>query len=70
MFLIKEKKQLNQNTVSMTVEAPKIAGKARPGQFVIIRGDEKGERIPLTIAGYDLREGTVTVIFQAVAHQR
>lgn len=54
----------------MTVEAPKIAGKARPGQFVIIRGDEKGERIPLTIAGYDLREGTVTVIFQAVAHQR
>lgn len=66
MFLIKEKKQLNQNTVSMTVEAPKIAGKARPGQFVIIRGDEKGERIPLTIAGYDLREGTVTVIFQAV----
>ncbi len=66
MFLIKEKKILNQNTVSMTVEAPRIAAKARPGQFVILRGDEKGERVPLTIAGYDPAAGTVTVIFQAV----
>ncbi len=66
MFIVKEKKILNKNTISITVNAPKIAKKARPGQFVIIRGDEKGERIPLTISGYDADKGTVTVIFQAV----
>ena len=51
MFLVKENTVLNPNTVRMTVEAPMIARKAKPGQFVIIRGDEKGERIPLTISG-------------------
>ena len=66
MFSIKQKKVLNPNTVLIKVDAPRIAAKAKPGQFVILRGDEKGERIPLTIADYDAAEGTVTVIFQAV----
>ena len=66
MFLVKENTVLNPNTVRMTVEAPMIARKAKPGQFVIIRGDEKGERIPLTISGYDAAVGTVTVIYQTV----
>lgn len=50
----------------MTVEAPFIARKVMPGQFVIIRIDEKGERIPLTVADFDREKGTVTIIFQAV----
>lgn len=66
MFLIKEKKYLNENTVLMRILAPRIASKALPGQFVILRGDEKAERIPLTVADYDREGGTVTVIFQAI----
>ncbi len=66
MNQIIKKKVLNENTVSITVDAPKIAKKALPGQFVIIRGHEKGERIPLTISDYDRENGTVTVVFQAV----
>ena len=50
----------------MKIEAPLIAAKARPGQFIILRIDEKGERIPLTIAGYDRDEGSITIIFQMV----
>ncbi len=66
MFRITRKEQLNQNTVRLDIQAPKIAKKALPGQFVIIRPDEHGERIPLTIAGNDPISETVTVIFQAV----
>lgn len=66
MFRIVDKKTLCPGTVKMVVYAPLVAAKALPGQFVIIRPTEEGERIPLTIAGYDRDGGTVTVIFQAV----
>ncbi len=66
MFSITKRKQLNENTVLMDIKAPRIATKALPGQFVIIRVDDKGERIPLTIAGNDPESGNVTIIFQAV----
>ena len=58
--------QLNQETVLMDIQAPLIARKALPGQFIIFRVDEEGERVPLTIAGYDREKGTVAIIFQKV----
>ncbi len=48
------------------LEAPRIAKKAEPGQFVIVRTDEEGERVPLTIADFDREKGTITIIFQEV----
>ena len=66
MFRIVSREELNSQTVKMTVEAPRVAAKAKPGQFVIIRADEYGERIPLTIADSDPTSGGVTVIFQTV----
>ncbi|MBQ1258672.1 MAG: sulfide/dihydroorotate dehydrogenase-like FAD/NAD-binding protein [Clostridia bacterium] len=66
MFEIKKKHPLNKDTDYMAVYAPSIAAKARPGQFVIIRANETAERIPLTIADYNVEEGTVSVIFQKV----
>lgn len=66
MFEIKKKYPLNKDTDYMAVYAPSIAAKARPGQFVIIRANETAERIPLTIADYNVEEGTVSVIFQKV----
>ena len=60
------KKELNPSVTLMTVAAPQVAKKALPGQFVILRADEHGERIPLTIADFDRAAGTVTVIFQKV----
>ncbi len=66
MFKIVEKKQMNAVNVSMTIEAPFVARKARAGQFVILRVEEDGERIPLTVAGYDREKGTVEIIFQPV----
>jgi ferredoxin--NADP+ reductase len=66
MFRILEKRILNENTVFMTVSAPAVARRARPGQFIIFRTHEGGERIPLTIAGYDAERGSVTIIFQTV----
>ena len=66
MFKVVLNERLNPQTVKMTVDAPRVAAKARPGQFVIIRADEYGERIPLTIAGSDPASGNVTVIFQTV----
>ena len=66
MFKIALKKELNPTVTFMTVEAPRIAKKAEAGQFVILRVDEDGERIPLTIAGYDRIKGTVDIIFQIV----
>ncbi len=66
MFKIRRMKKLNPSVSLMEVEAPYIAKKAEPGQFIILRIDEQGERIPFTIADYDREAGTVTVIFQVV----
>ena len=66
MFKITEKRFLNQNVVYMSVEAPFVAAKAEAGQFIMIRCDDKGERIPLTIADFDRENGTVSIIFQTV----
>lgn len=66
MFRIADKKVLNSAVTSLTVEAPFIAKKAKAGQFVIVRIDEKGERIPLTVSDFDPETGTVTLVIQAV----
>ena len=66
MYRIVSKKPLNAAVTQMEIEAPMVARKAEPGQFIILRVDEEGERIPLTIAGYDREKGTVTIIFQIV----
>lgn len=66
MYKIVDKKVLNSQITAMTVEAPFIANKVKPGQFVIIRADEKGERVPLTVADFDREKGTVTVILQTI----
>lgn len=66
MYKIVRKEVLNPSVSLIEVEAPYIARKAEPGQFIILRVDEKGERIPFTIADYDRDKGTVTVIFQIV----
>ena len=66
MFRIVKKRELNPAVTLMEIEAPFVAKKAQAGQFIIFRVDEFGERVPLTIAGYDREKGTVTVIFQKV----
>ena len=66
MFKIVHKKELNDAVTMMDIEAPFIAKKAKAGQFIIFRIDEMGERVPLTIAGYDREAGTVKIIFQKV----
>ena len=66
MFKIVRKKELNSAVTLMEIEAPFVAKKAKAGQFIIFRIDEQGERVPLTIAGYDREKGTVTIIFQKV----
>ena len=66
MFKIVSKKSLNPTVTYMEIEAPYIAKKAKAGQFIILIVDEGGERIPLTIAGYDREKGTVSIIFQIV----
>ena len=66
MYKILTKKQLNPTVTQMEIEAPLIANKALPGQFIILRVDENGERIPLTIAGCDKSRGAVKIIFQIV----
>ena len=66
MYRIAEKEVLNPTVVKMVVEAPLIAKKAQPGQFIIFRAKENSERVPLTIADYDREKGTVTIIFQIV----
>lgn len=66
MYKIVKKEILNPTVTLMEVEAPLIARKAEPGQFIILRVDEDGERIPLTIADYNRNLGTVTIIFQIV----
>ncbi len=66
MYKILEKKCLNPTVTQMVVEAPAVAKKAHAGQFIILRVNEEGERIPLTIADYDREKGTITIIFQIV----
>ena len=66
MYKILTKEYLNPTVVKMEIEAPYVAKKAEPGQFIILRTDEAGERIPLTIADYDREKGTVTIIAQVV----
>ena len=66
MYRIVEKTVLNPTVTKMVVEAPLVAKKAEPGQFIIFRVSEDGERVPLTIADYDREKGTVTIIFQVV----
>jgi ferredoxin--NADP+ reductase len=66
MYKILERQVLSDVTKLMVVEAPQVARKAKPGQFVIVRVDEPGERIPLTIADFDRDAGTITLIFQEV----
>lgn len=66
MYKILRKKVLNPTVTLMDVEAPMIAKKAEPGQFIILRVDENGERIPLTIADFDREKGIITIIFQIV----
>ena len=64
MYRIVDKKVLNPTVVQLQIEAPLVANKAKPGQFIILRVDEDGERIPLTVAGFDREKGTVRIIFQ------
>ncbi len=66
MYEIKKKKVLNDNTVRLDIYAPRIAKKALPGQFIMFRIDEEGERVPLTIADTNKEEGTVAIILQAI----
>lgn len=66
MYKIVRKKVLNPTVTLMDIDAPMVAKKAEPGQFIILRVDENGERIPLTVADFDREKGTVTIIFQIV----
>ncbi len=66
MYRIVEKKVLNPSVTELHIEAPLVASKAQPGQFIILRVDEEGERIPLTVAGTNKENGTVKIIFQTV----
>ena len=66
MFLITRRKQFGPTTFLWDVKAPDVARAARPGHFIMARVDEHGERIPLTVADFDTRQGTVTVVIQAV----
>ena len=66
MYKILEAKELTTNIYQMIVEAPRVAKSCEPGQFIIVRLDQEGERIPLTICDYDRQAGTVTIVFQTV----
>ena len=66
MYKIVSKKELTDNIFLMDIEAPRVAKSAKPGQFIIIKNDEKGERIPLTIADYNREKGTISIVFQTV----
>ncbi len=66
MFEIKKKKELTENIYLMDIYAPAIANAAKPGHFLIVRNEEKGERIPLTICDYDIEKGFITIVFQVL----
>ena len=66
MYKIVKKKSLNTNTYEMIIDAPRVAKNCMPGQFIILKIDEYGERIPLTIADYNRENGTITIVFQTI----
>ena len=66
MYKILKKEYLANNIWLMDIEAPRVAKSCQPGQFVIVKMDEKGERIPLTVCDYDREKGTVTIVFQPI----
>ena len=66
MYKITQKEMLTPTICRMVVEAPRLAAAAKPGQFLIVRADEKGERIPLTISDFDVKKGTVTIVTQPI----
>ncbi len=66
MYQIVKKEKLSDKIFLMVVKAPRVASGCLPGQFIIVKIDEEGERIPLTICDYDRAEGTVTIVFQTV----
>ena len=66
MFKILKKNELSPGVFWYEVEAPRVAKKAQPGQFIVLRVDEKGERIPLTIADFDREQGVITLVFQVI----
>ena len=66
MFKIRKAEKLVEKIYRMVIEAPRVAASCQPGQFLIVRQDETGERIPLTISDYDREEGTITVVFQVL----
>ena len=66
MFTIRKKECLSSGIYRYEIEAPRLARKTQPGQFVILRTDERGERIPLTVADFDQDKGSITLIFQVV----
>ncbi|MDR1939622.1 MAG: sulfide/dihydroorotate dehydrogenase-like FAD/NAD-binding protein [Clostridiales bacterium] len=68
MYKIIKKRYFNDNAVEMTVEAPLVAAACRPGQFIILRADKDGERIPLTIVGCDAERGAITLLIQTVGY--
>lgn len=68
MYKIISKRLLTENIYLMDIEAPRVAKSSQPGQFIIIKNNDKGERIPLTIADYDRDNGTVTIVFQTVGY--
>ncbi len=66
MYKIAEKEIFSENVIKLVIEAPEISRSRKPGHFVIVRIDEKGERIPLTISGADEKNGTINLIIQRV----
>ena len=66
MYTILEKRVLAENIYLMRIHAPRVARAAKPGQFIIVRIDEFGERVPLTISDYDAEQGSVTIVTQAI----
>ena len=66
MYKILDSKILAGNIYQMVVEAPRVAKRCLPGQFIIVKLDEEGERIPLTICDYDRENGTITIVFQPI----
>ena len=66
MFKILRKEELSPNVFAMDIEAPRVAQKAQPGQFIVLRVNEEGERIPLTIADFDREKGIILIVFQVL----
>ena len=66
MYRILKKQELSPGILEYDIEAPRVAKKALPGQFIVLRVNEEGERVPLTIADFDREKGSVTILFQVV----